>query len=77
MNIGNTLQHIYHESSILRLMINQEDIGMVGALYDVNTGKVTFNDFSSTIEAVSNSDETPLTDKLHKVIHEAKQRSTY
>lgn len=71
LNIANTLQHIYHESSILHLMINQEDLGMVGALYDVNTGEVTFKDFSSAIHKVCETEEADLTEKLHKVIETA------
>lgn len=72
LNIANTLQHIYHESSILRLMINQEDVGMVGAVYDVNTGEVTFKDFSSTIRLVSKEENVNLTEKLYKMIESAK-----
>ena len=75
LNIANTLQHIYNESSILRLMTNQEDIGMVGAIYDVNTGKVNFKDFSSIINVISHADETSLTEKLHKVFDAAKKHS--
>lgn len=49
LNIGNTLQHIYHESSILKSLINEEKLGLSGALYDVNTGRVHFHDFSKTV----------------------------
>ncbi len=70
LNIANTLQHIYHESNILRFMINKEDVGMVGALYDVNTGEVTFKDLSSTICLVSEEDVN-LSEKLHKIIETA------
>jgi len=73
LNVANTLQHIYQESSILRLMTNQEDIGMVGAIYDVNTGEVSFRDFSSAINLISQTDETNLTEKLSKIIEKAKQ----
>ena len=72
LNIANTLQHIYQQSSILRLMTNQEDIGMVGAVYDVNTGEVVFKDFSSTIRMFSNDEDVYLADKLQKVIETAK-----
>ena len=76
LNVANTLQHIYHESSILRLMTNQEDIGMVGAMYDVNTGEVNFKDFSSAIDLISQADETSLTEKLRKIIDAATPHST-
>ena len=77
LNVANTLQHIYHESSILRLMTNQNDIGMVGAIYDVNTGEVSFKDFSSDINLISQADETNLTNKLSKVIDDAKPHSKH
>ena len=77
LNVGNTLQHIYHESSILRLMTNQEDLGMVGAIYDVNTGEVHFKDFSQTIKLISTGDESDLTEKLSKVIEAAKPHSKH
>lgn len=75
LNVANTLQHIYHESSILRLMIDQEDIGMVGAIYDVSTGEVSFRDFSTSIELVSELEEPLLAEKLQKVMHSAQHHS--
>jgi len=77
LNVANTLQHIYQESSILRLMTNQEDIGIVGAIYDVNTGEVNFKDFSSAINLISQADETSLTEKLSKLIDKAKPNSKH
>ncbi len=72
LNISNTLQHVYHESNILRLMINQGDIGMVGALYDVNTGAVHFKDFSSTISFISEQKDERLADQLHQLMEAVK-----
>ena len=74
LNTANTLQHIYHESSILRLMIDQDDVGMVGAVYDVNTGAVEFRDFSPQIRLVSEEEDVNLTEKLHEVIEKAKTK---
>jgi carbonic anhydrase len=68
LNIANTLQHIYDESAILRLMVNEEDIGLVGATYDVNSGKVHFKDFSATVGQFGNQIKGQLTDKLKKLI---------
>jgi carbonic anhydrase len=45
-NVANTLQQIYEQSSILKDMIDHHEIGLVGAVYDVSTGKVHFRDFS-------------------------------
>ena len=68
LNIANTLQQIYHGSNILKLMTNQEEIGMVGAVYDVSTGKAHFKDFSSTIGLFDHQDDIIFSDKLAKVM---------
>ena len=71
LNIANTVQQIYHGSNILNLMTTQEEIGMVGAVYDVNTGKVHFKDFSSTIGLFNHSDDKVLSKILTKVIDDS------
>ena len=43
MNVNLTMQKIRDRSVVLREMLNKGEIGMVGAMYDVSTGKVTFN----------------------------------
>lgn len=68
LNIANTLQHIYQDSAILRLLTDQEDIGLVGAIYDVNSGKVKFKDFSKSIEHFGKKETGQLSEKLHKLI---------
>ena len=68
LNIANTLQHIYQDSAILRLMTDQEDIGMVGAIYDVNSGHVNFKDFSPTVSQFGKKKTSQLMDKLRKLI---------
>lgn len=44
LNVSNTLQQVYKSSTILREMIDQEVINIVGAIYDISTGKVHFRD---------------------------------
>lgn len=68
LNIGNTIHHIYQESNILRLMLNQEDIGIVGAVYDVNTGKVDFKDYSTEVNLTSEQIDPILSEKLNKLM---------
>ena len=68
LNIANTLQHIYDESNILRQMTKQDEIGLVGAMYDVNTGKVHFNDFSKTLGLINPQKDATLAEKLHNII---------
>ena len=68
LNIANTIQHIYHESSILRLMTDQNEIGLVGAVYDVNSGEVNFKDFSSIVGLFAKKKSTKLINQLQQLI---------
>jgi carbonic anhydrase len=42
MNVKLTMQKLRDRSVVLREMIDSGAIGLVGAMYDVRTGKVTF-----------------------------------
>ena len=68
LNIANTLNYIYEGSGVLRLMTNEKDIGMVGAIYDVNTGEVLFKDFASDIAHFSEEKESKLAEKLRSFL---------
>ncbi|HVT63123.1 MAG TPA: carbonic anhydrase family protein [Legionellaceae bacterium] len=68
LNIANTIHTIYHESSILAKMIDKEEIGIVGALYDVKSGEVDFLDFSPFLHQLNPDETDQLTKKLHKTI---------
>lgn len=75
LNIANTLSHIYQESPILRSMTNNDEVGLVGAMYDVNTGEVRFRDFSEMLSTLACQEDAILSDKLHQLIDTAdKQR---
>jgi carbonic anhydrase len=41
-NVVLTVERIRERSPILRGMVDKGQIGLVGAMYDVHTGKVTF-----------------------------------
>lgn len=71
LNIAHTLQLIYQESPILKLMIEQEDIGLVGAIYDVSTGKVTFKDYAQALGHLDQIEDNNLTEKMKKVLNAA------
>lgn len=43
LNISNSMQALYNESKIIRNLIKANEIGLVGALYDVKSGRVTFD----------------------------------
>jgi carbonic anhydrase len=42
MNVKLTMQKLRDRSVLLREMIDKGEIGLVGATYDVSTGRVTF-----------------------------------
>ncbi len=71
-NIANTLQEIYQRSDILRLMIDDESVGIVGAMYDVSSGKVNFNDYSNELMASLKKTPPLLSEKLSKTLEVAK-----
>jgi len=69
LNIANTLQNIYQSSDILRLMTDQEEIGLVGAVYDVNSGEVIFKDFSSAVSRFTKKKSSKLKERLRTLIN--------
>lgn len=71
LNIANTLQQIYSESVILQQMIEEETVGIVGAIYDVRTGKVTFKNYTEALANLENNTENTLMDKIQKVLASA------
>ena len=68
LNIANTLQNIYKDSTILQTMVDDEDVGLVGALYDVNTGEVDFKDFAPYIAQFKKKKTGNLSDKIRELI---------
>lgn len=44
INIQNTINAVYDQSSVLKRLIKDEAVGLIGAIYDVSTGEVTFQD---------------------------------
>ncbi|MCC5014081.1 MULTISPECIES: bifunctional SulP family inorganic anion transporter/carbonic anhydrase [unclassified Legionella] len=73
-NIANTLQQIYKDSEILRLMIDQDNIAMIGANYDVTSGKVNFNDYSHALTHLDGADQNNmLSEKMRSVLEKAKK----
>lgn len=72
LNIANTLQGIYHQSDILKTMVKEESIGMVGAMYDVHSGKVKFKNYSTELIELNGKDNELLAEHCDRIIKEAK-----
>lgn len=60
LNIANTMIEIYLKSSIIKEMVDKEEICIVGANYDVATGKVTFSDYLTSIDKLVKNAQTPI-----------------
>ncbi|RUR06061.1 bifunctional SulP family inorganic anion transporter/carbonic anhydrase [Legionella sp. km772] len=71
LNVANTLKNIYQQSDILKDMINKDEVGMVGVLYDVHSGIVKCKDYEQEIKDLGGDEQGLLAQKLSKVIKEA------
>jgi carbonic anhydrase len=71
LNVANTLKNIYLESDILKEMISKDEIGMVGALYDVHSGIVKYKNYEQELHDLDHEKHPELRDKLNQVIKEA------
>ncbi|RMX22126.1 carbonic anhydrase [Legionella jordanis] len=76
LNVVNTLVQIYRGSEILRQMIDHDSIGIVGAVYDVTSGKVNFDDYTSVLEKQEELTQGKLKLKMKKVVEQAKRLPT-
>jgi carbonic anhydrase len=72
LNIAHTLYDIFSKSTILRSMVENDDIGLVGALYDVTTGCVDFEDYSTKVARYQPANPL-LEQKLHSLFEQANQ----
>lgn len=69
LNIANTLQQVYQNSEILRSITEEGNLGLVGAVYDINTGQVNFKDFSNSIEKLGQERNLLLIEKIRLLMN--------
>ncbi|HAT2071017.1 TPA: bifunctional SulP family inorganic anion transporter/carbonic anhydrase [Legionella pneumophila] len=72
LNVANTLQNIYKKSDILRTMIDSNEIGMVGAIYDVSSGKVSCKTYTEELSTLDGDENKLLAQKFETILLEAK-----
>ena len=72
LNVANTLQNLYLQSDVVRTMIKNDDIAMVGAVYDVNSGKVKYKNYAEELLELNGKDNKQLAEKLDQVLKDAK-----
>lgn len=75
LNIANTMQNIYSQSDILQNMINNDEIGIVGAMYDVNSGKVKYDNYAYELVELEGKDQKHLVEKCERVLQQSKINS--
>lgn len=73
LNIINTIDNIYNDSEILSSMIDNDEIGIIGAVYNVETGEVKFNYYSGVENCINNKTSKKLELKSKILINEANQ----
>ncbi|QRN04401.1 carbonic anhydrase [Legionella sp. MW5194] len=71
LNIANTLQQVYTRSDILRGMIDEDSIALIGAVYDVESGRVQFDDFGTELLQLSHKSGPVLGEKIKQLLHDA------
>jgi carbonic anhydrase len=71
LNTANTLKSVYSQSDILRKMIDEDEISMVGAMYDVHSGIVKYKNYEQELEALEGTEGTLLVEKLNDVLKKA------
>lgn len=72
LNIANTLEGIYQQSEILKTMIDKDEIAIVGAMYDVNSGKVKYKNYSQELVELDGKEHLVLSRKFEQVLKDAK-----
>lgn len=72
LNTANTLHNIYQKSAILRNMVNNDEIAMVGAIYDVHSGVVKYKSYDNELSQLNTKDRDIFQSKLNKVLEDAK-----
>lgn len=70
LNIANTLNLIYTESEILKNLIDDDVIGIVGATYNVESGKVHFGNYALSSLPAENSNNQ-LKEKSYQLLQDA------
>lgn len=72
LNVANTMQNIYERSAILHHMIEQDEIALVGAVYDVYNGSVNYGDYEKELNQLNGKKNDHLASKVIQVLKEAK-----
>ncbi|MGC1183052.1 bifunctional SulP family inorganic anion transporter/carbonic anhydrase [Legionella sp.] len=72
LNVANTMQNIYERSSSLNQLIDHNEIALVGAIYDVQSGSVHYSDYEHELNQLDSKKNNNLASKIAHVLKEAK-----
>lgn len=72
LNVANAMQNIYERSSILQERIDQDELAVVGAVYNVQSGKVQYKDYAKELALLGGEKNEFLATKVAQVLNEAK-----
>lgn len=71
LNIANTMLKIYKESKILHQLIEQNEIAIIGANYDLKTGVAQFYPYSEELAQLDSQDHYSLAVKMQQLLRQA------
>ncbi|HCA89584.1 MAG TPA: carbonic anhydrase [Legionellales bacterium] len=69
LNVAHTVNQLYERSDILKNAIQKNEIGIVGAIYDVETGCVQFGELSDALHLFNA--HPPLIEQMEALCHQA------
>lgn len=72
LNVANTIKNIYEQSPILKDMIDSQELGITGGVYDVQSGIVKYKNFAQEINQLEGETNPLLTQQLEHLLTEAR-----
>ncbi|MFT4060457.1 MAG: SulP family inorganic anion transporter [Legionella sp.] len=72
LNVANAIQNIYDRSSTLKEIIERNELALVGAVYDVQTGSVHYHDYEKELQQLGSTGHNQLASKVAQILKEAK-----
>ena len=76
LNIINSLLSIYNKSKILKAKIEQDNLAVIGAIYNVASGVVNFNDYTGVESCINNKIYHELDTKMKTLLMAANNSDT-
>ncbi len=70
LNVANSMLEIFHGSTILKNLVVENKIGIIGAIYDIKTGQVKFSMYDSEIQLFNNSENLTFVDAIKQWYHD-------